>query len=189
MGSLDNEQKIVDQFANGSTEAFRLLYESYAPRLKAYCMRFQSDTISCDDIVQETFKKIWEKRATIHKLPNFNAYIITIAKHLIYNQIRHEVYVKKHASEYKNTVRSTYQTENILDIKMLLNKAIPKLPERCREIYKLSRIEGYSNAEIAEKLNLSVSTVENQINKALKVIKADLRKAGYYLLLFLLFYL
>lgn len=189
MGSLDNEQEIIDQFVNGSTDAFQLLYENYAPRLKAYCMHFQSDRISSDDIVQETFKRIWEKRSSVHKCPNFNAYIITIAKHLIYNQFRHEVYVKKHATEYKNSATSTNQTGNLLDIKMILNSAITKLPDRCREIYKLSRIEGYSNSEIAAKLNLSLSTVENQINKALKVIKADLHQAGYYLPLLLLFYL
>lgn len=179
MENLEDENQMIDALIRGDTEAFRAIYELYAPRLKAYTLRFQFKGIDCDDIVQETFKRVWEKRDAIHAWKNFNTYLISIAKHLIYNQLRHEVYVKKYESEFLKLNASIQENDNSFDIQSIIEGAIIKLPVKCRNIYKLSRIDGFTNPEIAVKLNLSISTVENQLNKALNKIRSALSQAGY----------
>lgn len=179
MDNTTEEQRYIEALIEGDTEAFRWVYENYAPRIKAFTMRFHFRDLDCDDIVQETFKKVWEKRETIHAWKKFNTYLISIAKHLIYNHLRHEVYVKRYEAEFQRINLSVQQTEGTFDIKKIIDESILLLPDKCRRIYRLSRIDGFTNPEIAHKLNLSISTVENQLNKALTRIKSALVNAGY----------
>ena len=184
-----NEIELVIKLQQGDTTAFKILYEKYAPRLKAFSSRFNFTLEESEDIVQETFIKIWENRETIIPTSSFNTFLITIAKHLIYNQIRHSVYRKNYSKEilYVSSHNSTPGNER--DLQQLIEKSIKKLPEKCRQVYQKSRIEGYSNSEIATEMNISQSTVENQLNKALKRLKQSMQNAGYgtspvFLLLF-----
>lgn len=179
MENAQDENQVIEALIRGDTEAFSTIYELHAPKLKAFTLRFQFKGIDCDDIVQETFKRVWEKRDKIHAWKNFNTYLISIAKHLIYNHLRHEVYVKKYEGEFHKLNAAIHHGDNLFDIKSLIDNAVIKLPVKCRNIYKLSRIEGFTNPEIAARLNLSISTVENQLNKALNKIKTALRQAGY----------
>lgn len=174
-----NENELIDNLRKGNSEAFRILYEKYAPRLKAFCTRFNFSEQEGEDIVQETFIKIWEVRDTINPFYSFNTFLITVAKHLIYNQIRHANYKKKYSKEILYISQKESTPGNEKDLEALIENTVNELPDKCREIYKKSRVEGYSNSEIAEELNISKSTVENQINKALKSLKQKMHKVGY----------
>jgi len=175
------EKELVHLLRAGDEKAFRSLYETFAPKLKSFSKRFSFSEQEADDVVQETFKKLWEKRTSLNDELSFNSYVISIAKNLIYNKMRHAAYVKKYQSEWSqiehdpqnNFANRDFQLEKIID------ETVNKLPDKCRYIYKRSRVDGFSNNEIASELKISKSTVENQINKALGKIKLALRYAGY----------
>lgn len=173
------EKELVVQLKSGDEKAFRSLYEKYAPKLKGFSKRFNFSEQEADDLIQETFQKIWEKRNTLDDGLSFNSYVITIAKNLIYNNIRHAVYVKRFRGELLNKISENEAVSRDFELERIINKTVQKLPDKCRYIYKRSRMDGYSNMEIASELKISKSTVENQINKALGKIKLALRYAGY----------
>jgi RNA polymerase sigma-70 factor (ECF subfamily) len=174
-----NEIELVDKLRQGDTNAFKVLYEKYAPRLKAFSFRFNFTVEESEDIVQETFIKIWENRLTIIPKYSFNTFLITIAKHLIYNQLRHSVYKKNYSKEVLNVSSLHLTPGNEKDLQILIERSIKRLPDKCRQVYQKSRMEGYSNSEIATELNISKSTVENHLNKALKMLKQNMLSAGY----------
>ncbi len=176
------ERELIKNLCEGDAEAFKVLYEKHAPRLKAFCHRFHFTDQESFDIIQDTFAKIWEKRATIDPGHSFGAFLITISKNMIYNRLRHAVYKKKYIHELTYLNRNSNEGErNEKDLQRLIDKTVDELPGKCRQIYQMSRIKGLTNTEIAEKLQISRSTVENQINKALKTIKQSLQSSGYTL--------
>lgn len=182
----------VEQLRNGNTDAFRMLYEKYAPRLKAFCLRFNFSREESEDVVQETFIRIWENRQKVIPTASFNTFVITIAKRLIYNQIRHSIYMKNYSRDLLALSNEILTPGNEKDLQQVIERSIKKLPEKCRQVYQKSRIEGCSNAEIASQMNISKSTVENHLNKALKALKQNMVSAGYgkatvFLLLFKFF--
>lgn len=181
---LSEEQLLIDLLKQSNKGAFKTLYQKHGANLKALCRRFAISAEDSDDIIQETFKRIWEKRETLNIELSFGAYVLQIAKNIIYNQIRHSVYVKKYQLQIKMPV-AEFSPDKI-DLEKIINQSVLNLPDKCRYIYKRSRIDGWSNTEIAEELRISKKTVENQINKALTTIKLALKRAGYQFYLFLI---
>lgn len=186
---VNNESTLVLELRAGSPGAYRALYERYAPRLQAFSMRFRLSGKEADEIVQETFIRVWLHRDKIDPAANFSAFLVTIARNLIYNQIRHSVTREKYRKEFGRTARD-HEFPADGELQRLINNALTQLPERCRQVFRKSRLEGYSNAQIAEEMNISKSTVENQLNKALKLIRKTLENNGYgsFLYFFLFFF-
>ena len=133
------------------------------------------------DITQETFLRIWEKRESLQPEKSFFSLLARISTNLCYDHFRYtEVrlrnkdripeYGKSHFDNPEEVVQAQ-AIEKI--IRTLVNE---KLPQRCRTIFLLSRIEGLSNQEISVKLGLSIRTVENQIYRALKILKKHMQK-------------
>lgn len=179
MAETLNERDLVEKLRQSDPAAFKILYEKYAPRLKAFSTRFNFTLPESEDIVQETFIKIWKTRDTINPDTSFNTFLITIAKHLIYNQLRHSTYRKKYRNEISLLSQQSTSLGNEKDLQELIEKTITKLPDKCQQIYRKSRMDGYTNSEIAREMSVTKSTVENQLNKALKKLKNQLRNAGY----------
>lgn len=174
-----NEQDFICRLKENDSDAFKILYEKYAPVLQSFCSRFNFSTQEKEEIVQETFIRIWQNRHSIDPGRRFNTFLISIAKNLIYNQIRHDRYIEKYINEIKvnhGAYHNSSQDEG--ELKQMIDKALPLLPEKCREIFKKSRLEGYSNKDIANDLNISKSTVENQLNKGLRIMRSYLQKNG-----------
>lgn len=174
-----NESALVQQLRSGDPSAFRLLYERYAPRLAAFATRFKASREESDEIVQETFIRIWKHRDRIDANAPFEAYIITIAKNLIYNQIRKAGHQQNYIREITYQFNQQEPGGNARELQQLIGKTMQELPEKCRAIFRKSRMEGYSNAQIAEEMAISKSTVENQLNKALKIMRKSLEDHGY----------
>ncbi len=175
------EQILIRSLRDGNVNAFRTLYQSHAPRLKSFCKHLSVSGDEADEIVQETFIRIWLHRKNVNENLLFSTYIMTIAKRLIYNRIkqlaRREKYLKELSAKLQTENSKPTISEN--ELQRLIDSAIQKLPQRCKIVFLNSRIDGLSNREIAEKLSISTSTVENQINKALKIIRKTLEQGGY----------
>jgi RNA polymerase sigma-70 factor (ECF subfamily) len=175
-----NEKELVERLRGNDPDAFRTLYEKYGPRLQAFSYRFNFSREEAEEIVQESFIRIWQARDTIDPGRSFNTFVVTIAKHLIYNQIRHSKYRDDYLRELKSGLKEPVShPANGSELQQLVNKAMMDLPAKCRQVFRKSRLEGYSSQQIADEMNISRSTVENQLNKALKRIRGYIMDHGY----------
>ena len=181
--SIDNVMKndlddIVKRLNEGDKKAYGMLFLMYADKLYKFSRSFYADDRDAEEIVQEVFMKLWINRKGIKDPGTFNAYIFTIAKNLIYNNLKRRVYSKKYYSYLKNAhsyhANLVEESFNFNELENAVRRVIEGFPAKRKEIFLLSRNEGLSNKEIAQRLNLSLRTVETHIYLALKHIKKTL---------------
>ncbi|BAV07120.1 RNA polymerase ECF-type sigma factor [Filimonas lacunae] len=133
------------------------------------------DAVAAQDMVQEVFARVWLHRQKLHGILNIEAWIIAISRNLLMNELRkaYPLDVAGHVA-----INSTQDTLNYRELEKLLAIAITMLSSRQQEIYRLSRQEGYSHKQIAERLGISVDMSREHLSKALKNIRIFL--AGKY---------
>jgi RNA polymerase sigma-70 factor (ECF subfamily) len=142
-----------------------------------------------ENIVQDVFVMLWEKRDVLDIKIGLGSYLFTLVKNKCLDFLRHERVGKEFAREYEAKrialEQFNYAFSSDEDIEKILAAAIHSLPERCREIFIKSRVEGKKYKEIAEELKISVNTVENQMSIALKKLRLILKDYLPLLLFFL----
>ncbi|TKG95608.1 RNA polymerase sigma-70 factor [Puteibacter caeruleilacunae] len=173
------ESELVKKLKEGDQQAFAELFERFSNRLYHFALGYLGSGPIAEEIVQDVFLKIWEKRADLKPEQSFKSYIFTIT----FNSIR-KFFIRKDLEEsYKQQFAAefmvhTSRDEERIDYEWMLkevDRIINKLPERRREIFILSRKEELSINEIAEKLDLAPKTVKNQLTEASKFIKEELK--------------
>ena len=158
--------------------SFQRLFELYYPALCIYTKRFISDRETREDIVQEVFSSIWENRKRIVIRTSARNYLITASKNhsLNYLQRNHEEYVDQFSQEqipiYAESGEELYTWE---ELQTLLREALAKLPENYRYVFEKNRFENKSYGEIAEDMQISIRTVERYKNKAIEILKTELK--------------
>ena len=177
-----SESEWVLSLKNGDLKAFSELFDRYGKRLYRFSMGYLKSESDAEEIVQEVFVKIWNKREELSLQKSFESYLFTIAKNGILNTIRktkseqaYLQYAKLHPE--KNVLLD--DELNFRELERAYKEAIGKLSPRRKEIFLLSREQSLSNAEIAEKMNISVKTVENQMTSALSEIRKHLCSLGF----------
>jgi RNA polymerase sigma-70 factor (family 1) len=170
-----HEEKLIKELRMGNKKAFEYFFNGYYQNLLNLANQYLHDLDEAEDIVQEVFYRVWHYKENMDPSLSFKAYIITIAKRLIYNKFKkkvHKITFEKYLKENKNnTENSLDEYINFTELDQRINFKIQQLPLKRREIFILSRQEGLSNKEIAEKLNISPNTVESQITKAIKFLR------------------
>ncbi len=154
-----------------------LFKKCYAPLCKVI-FRILKDKDLAEDTVQEVFVKLWEKRADYKIETSLKSYLYRAAINSAYNYLeKNKRYTKLSLEESAIEPVDTFSVEDQIQARELeakISTALEKLPEACREVFILSRYEGLSYKEIAETLDISVKTVENQIGKALRIFREQL---------------
>lgn len=172
---LDNEKELVSQLKNGSKEAFGIVYGFYSNALYSKILKMTKDQTVSDDLLQEIFIKIWERRESINQSYSFKGWIYKIAENSIYDHYRKLSQDTKLRSQLIFTFSEIYdQADDYLmdkERERLLNAAIAQLPPQRQMIFKLCKLEGKSYAEAADLLQISSSTVSGQLVKATKSVK------------------
>jgi RNA polymerase sigma-70 factor (family 1) len=188
--SVENEAQLVKSLSKGNLLAFNTLFREYSGRLYRFAYGYLKSEAESEELVQEVFMKIWEKRAELKKELSFKSYLFTIA----FNIIRKHFRTRKYISEYfKSRIWDDLDTETSQKITydslyQYITELVNQLPERRKEIFIKSRFEGLNIKEIAEELKISHKTVENQLTDALKFIRANFnREIIFLILLFMLF--
>jgi RNA polymerase sigma-70 factor (ECF subfamily) len=172
----------------GDTAAFSALYERYWRQLFTAAYARLPDRAECEDIVHDIFLTLWTERSrlVIEKLP---AYLASAVR---YQAVRYKQQATAGAIQYaesletlsKETTLNSGETKLLgLDFEGRLATALNQLPQRCREIFLLSRTQHYSNDEIAAKLHISRRSVENQLTTALRHLRLILKCLGFIWLL------
>jgi len=184
---LEEINKIWLEVKRGSERAFYSLYTLLFPSLLKYVRQIVKDAFLAEDIVQEVFIKIWREKNSLNIIGQVQAYIYKMAHHSSINKIQHLARSKNRVNRMVSDqewlfIRDTYQVDELIienieteEMDNLLRKTIDTLPEKCREVFLLSRYEDMSNEEIAEKLSISVHTVRAHIYHALEVLRHRLK--------------
>jgi RNA polymerase sigma-70 factor (ECF subfamily) len=172
------EEITLSAIKQGSIDAFNLCYDLYYKPLCSFANFFVKMPVVAEEIIQNVFMELWLGREKIPLHSSVKSYLMTIVKHDCLDYLKHKKIEEKYSANYLKTVTDGYDhIFNDLvckDLQKSLDITIDKLPPQCREIFLLSRFSYLSYNEIAEKLNLSVKTVENQIGKALKIVRKEL---------------
>lgn len=189
-----DESTLILLLRQGDEEAFEVLYNRYWEKLLTIAYHRIGSMEVAKELVQDVFTNLWRRRQQLTIQTTFGAYIFSAMKYTILDHIRAQAVKEKYIAAIKTAVQyadnSTVDFIAYEELNHTLEQEIRKLPEKCRMVFRLSRIEHYSTKEIAEKLQISPKTVENQITKALKLLRVNLREFTTLLVfLFSLFFL
>ncbi|HJT73050.1 MAG TPA: sigma-70 family RNA polymerase sigma factor [Chitinophaga sp.] len=189
---LYSEQELLSRIAEGDEAAFRALYFRYDTMLLAFLLKLTRSNTIAEELLQETFLRLWLHRDLLGAIEHPRAYIHRIAANLSHRwleqHLRRNRALQEHEGLYASGINNN--TEDNLagkDMAILIARIVSEMPEQRRKIYQLHRDVGLSSAEIAEQMGISASTVRNTIAAAIKYIREQLREAGYTLLLISIF--
>jgi RNA polymerase sigma-70 factor, ECF subfamily len=162
------------------SDQFEFVFKTHFKGLHAYAYTILHDVSQAEEIVQEVFYKLWEKRTQLDIHSSLKAYLYRSVHNESLNHLKHQKVIAEH-KWYTMQVQKEYAEENDPEIRLgtrdledKIRLALNELPEQCRTIFQLSRFESMKYQEIAGQLGLSVKTVENQMGKALKRLRLKL---------------
>ena len=183
-----DDAALVKSLSRGNILAFNTLFRGYSSRLYHFAFGYLKSDVESEEVVQEVFTKVWEKRHTLKEELSFRSYLFTIAFNIIKKHFRARSYLR----EYINTAKikddldmATSQETDFSSLQDFVTRLIEGMPERRKEIFIKSRIEGLSIREIADSMKISHKTVENQISTALKYIRNCLKNEKLQAALFI----
>ncbi|MDR1116483.1 MAG: RNA polymerase sigma-70 factor [Tannerella sp.] len=169
-------------------DAFRSLFLDFFSPLCVFAHRYIENWETCEDVVQDTFFKIWKNRKTIEINTSGRNFLVTGVRNGCIDYLRKKEtemsWLQKDAFNAATAATDTEELYTTAELEELLNKSLARLPENIRQVFEQSRFEGKTYAEIAAERNISIKTVEAYMTKALKQLRVDLKD---YLPLFLLF--
>ncbi len=178
---MDSREKdIIDGLQAGRESAYRQLFETYYPQLVVFACKYLQDLEASRDIVQECFLHIYESRQTIAIQTSLKAYIFSAVRNRCLNHAKH----RKVREKYRHSIQAEgnpadQDLEGMIDaveLEARIYEIVSALPDKCRQIFIMSRIDGKKNQEIATVLNISIRTVETQISKAIKSLREKLSR-------------
>jgi len=189
--------KIVKEFSDlaclqrlrrNDTGAFDLLFDEHAPSLCRFVHSYLKSHSDAEEVVQECFLKLWERRHTFDEDIVFKTYLYTSAYRAILKQLRRQRYwvFEDYEGETLIDERNPGKIVEYQELEQLYQVAMAQLPTRRRQIFTLSRQQGLSHAMIAKELNISVKCVENQMTQALKFLKIYFQAHGMSMVVALL---
>lgn len=177
---LIDEHTLVLRLIEGDENAFCELYAAYKNRLIYFAMRFLKSREYAEDIFQDAFAVVWQGRRFINPDASFSAYLYTIVRNRILNQLRDLSNQDKLREQIlSQAVNYTNETKDEIianDLRQFISRALQQLTPRQREIFQMSRERQMSHREIAEVLGISVNTVQESISISLRTLRTYLEK-------------
>ena len=190
-GNQTKELFLYQEMKSGKEYAFDFFFNYYYPGLCVYAQNIISiPQQEAKDLVQDVFVKFWNDREKTDIRFSIRSYLFVSVKNKCFDLHRKrtaDLKVLEITKDFDITDES-FDTYVLSELESLFNRSLEKLPERCREVFELSRFHGLKNREIAAKLNLSEKTVENQVTKALHILKEELKDYLPLLALFEVFH-
>ena len=189
--TLKNESLLVHNLAKGNLLAFNTLYKEYSGRLYRFALGYLKSKDEAEELVQEVFTIIWEKRKDLKKELSFKSFLFTIAFNIIRKHFRTKTYLADYLKTEMgdNLDMQTSQKITYDSLHQFITELVNQLPARRKEIFIKSRFNGLTIKEISEEMNISHKTVENQLTDALKFIRINLNRESLPVLLFFVLFI
>lgn len=172
------EHELGALLAQRQEQAFEQVFKSNFKNLHAYACTLLKDEAEAEEVVQQVFFKLWERAGQLNISGSVVAYLYRAVHNQSLNILKHEKVRNQHRMHVvhasKHETESLRADGNAKELEERIRIALAELPEQCRTIFQLSRFEELRYREIAEKLDISVKTVENQMGKALRILRSRL---------------
>jgi RNA polymerase sigma-70 factor (ECF subfamily) len=177
--TAEEEKQLLAKSLKGDTAAFEKIYRSYVKELCSLAAYYVRSFDAAEDIVQNLFLILWERRETIRIEGFLKTYLFTSVRNLALNFLKHQTIEQKSSDTYSKLFSIPSATPHEIaehrELDVLITQALEKMPERCRIIFILSRYFNMKYAEIAKILEISVKTVDAQMVNAIKSLRSTLR--------------
>ncbi|SHK95903.1 RNA polymerase sigma-70 factor, ECF subfamily [Chitinophaga jiangningensis] len=157
-------------------QSFEDLFRENHAHCLAFAAHYTGDMHEAEEIVQQVFLKLWEKRDTIVITGPVKSYLFSAIRNAAISQWRKDAVRSEKETAYSQQRDAATQAAEVRELEQLYHQALERLPDRCREVFILSRHQQMKYAEIAATMNISVKTVENQMGKALKILHQELKE-------------
>lgn len=169
---MNSDSDIIRRIRQGNKQEFEKLFRSSYVSLVRYAKTILRDHDTSEEIVQELFFRLWQDRENLKIESSLNGYLFRSVHNRALHYLEHQKVIGRHAGEMAAAADQTSEavTDAIYysELQAKVARVLERLPERCREIFRMSRFEGLKYTEIAEKLSVSMKTVEANMGKALK---------------------
>ena len=182
----ESEKYLFRKLKTGDEAAFKVIYNTYVPRLYYFIFEYVPFADIAENIIQDTLMTLWDKKTELTDDTNLGAYLFTVAKNNCLYKLRDQRYKQKlfessdiDGSELKANLDalSSLDTSSFAftEIEQIIEETLNQLPPQCRNVFNMSRFDDKKNREIAEELGISVKAVEGHITKALKLFRITLK--------------
>ena len=182
----EDEKCLFEKIRYGDEPAFEVIYKKYVPRLYYFIYEYVPFDDIVENVIQDTFMVLWDKKSKLEDNTNLGAYLFTVAKNNCLYKLRNQRHKQKlfESTELDNLeLKANLDALGALDtssitfteIERIIEDTLMQLPPQCRTVFKLSRFDEKKNKEIAEELGISLKGVEGHISKALKLFRTSLK--------------
>lgn len=173
-----SDSELLIEISGGSEPAFRQLYGRYAGKVYNMSFKYLRSSFFAQDAVQEVFSRVWQKRAGLPDLNNFDSWLTAVTRNFLLNQLQKKIPLEltaeiTSAAQADHRVQAPHQAE-YNELERLIRQAVLQLPPRQQQVYRLRQEECLSHKEIADRLNISGNVAREHMSKALKHIRSFL---------------
>ena len=173
-----SEKKYIREIKRSNIQSFEHVFKDYYQELCHYATRYLKDLDLSEEAVQDVFFTIWQKRKSLNIRESIKSYLYTSVRNKCLKMIRSQQMADKYSQYIRQgpgqNVATPVDELNAAELSSLIEQTIQQLPERTQKIFRLNRYQGLKYAEIAERLSVSVKTVEAGMGKALKLFRKNL---------------
>ncbi|MBO9573168.1 MAG: RNA polymerase sigma-70 factor [Chitinophagaceae bacterium] len=175
-GAFYTDENWTREFRLGKEEAFEFIYRQMHDRLYAFALRFLKDPAEAQDIIADSFLKLWQQKLQFSDYKSVSVFLFLSVKHKCLDVLKHEGVKHRHHAALLETLSATFEDDFTVELVRLefiqkIYKEVDRLPEKMKQVFLLSYQDGLKPADIATQLNLSVQTVKNQRIKAIRKLK------------------
>lgn len=178
----DNEKEWLYLIASGDEHAFEQLYRHYRNKAYSVALTYMSSPALAEDVLQDLFLKLWQKRETLLEIEHFDQYLFIVLRNMLISALRksdRQEKIIEHIRQAAVLQPTPGQLAEAGDLQQTVTHALGQLPEKQRQIYRMSREEGLSHEEIGAIMELSPRTVSNIITLVLNHLRSALKESGY----------
>lgn len=178
-----DEARLLQRLSTGDQQAFRQIFETHWEQIHAVGLKIFKSPDLAKDHAQDTFMKVWHNREQLNEVRNFRAYLNVLSRNLAIDQLRKKVFTVENEayllSYFSMDTPDAAKTTEYKELEQLLHEAVDHLPPQMQQVFRLSRFEGLSHAEIATRMNISRVTSKSYMVRALTAIRSYMSNYQY----------